>query len=87
MTSNRVGQESWRLESILCILIGVPWYFFSSSVWASLAIHVCLALAYLAIEVRMFGRGSAITSFLLVFVFAVLAGIVLVGLSGGRLFR
>lgn len=87
MTSNGVGQESWRLESFLCILIGVPWYFFSTSVLAGLSIHICLALAFLAIEVGMFGRGSAITSFLLVFVFSVLAGIVLVGLSGGRLFR
>ena len=87
MTTNEVSRESWRLESVLCVLIGIPWYFFSASVWGSLVVHICLAIAYLAIEVGVFGRGSAVMSFLLIFVFSVLAGIVLIGFNQGRLFQ
>jgi hypothetical protein len=87
MTTNEANHESWVLELIFCVLVGVPWYFFSASVWGSLAVHIGLAVAYLAIVVGVFGRGSAVMSFLLIFVFSVLAGIVLIGLNQGRLFQ
>ena len=79
-------RESWLLEIILSILLGLPWYWFSGSIMMAAIIHFGLIVAYVSLVVFIFGRGSAVMSFLFIGVLSVLCGLVLVGLSGGRIF-
>ena len=67
-------------------LIGLPWYFFSASIIASLVAHVLLTGVYLVLVIKVFGRGSAVMSFLLIFILSSLLGMALVVLNDGRLF-
>ena len=80
-----VDREAWTLEMLLALLVGLPWWWFSRSIIASAIIHLGLATLFLGVE-AIFGRGSAIMSFLLVLVFSVLVGLIAVGAYGGRLF-
>ncbi len=86
MNRTPVVEESWILEGALAAIIGLPWYFFSASIIASLVAHVMLAGVYLILVIRVFGRGSAVMSFLLVFILSSLLGMALVVLNDGRLF-
>jgi hypothetical protein len=86
MTDSNPEQESWTLEVVLSIVVGLPWYFFSGSAPAAIAIHCGLVLVYFIIVTVVFGRGSAIMSFLLVLTLSFLAGILAIGFTGGRLF-
>lgn len=87
MSDSTVDREPWTLEVVLSLLIGLPWYAFSQNVLVALAVHAGLAFLFLGIEVGLFGRGSAIMSFLLVLIFSVLFGVVAIGINGGRLFQ
>ncbi len=86
MSDPNDAREKWTLEAVLCALVGVPWYAFSATVWGAIAVHIALAVVFVMIEVLIFGRGSAIMSFLLVLVFSVLIGMIAIGVNGGKLF-
>ena len=86
MSDSTVDGEPWTLEVALSLVIGLPWYAFSQSLLASFLIHAGLAVLFLSIELGLFGRGSAIMSFLLVLIFSILFGLIAIGMNGGRLF-
>lgn len=86
MSDSTTDGEPWNLEVVLALLVGLPWYAFSQSFLASLVIHVGLAIIFFGIEIGLFGRGSAIMSFLLVLIFSILCGLIVVGCHGDRLF-
>jgi hypothetical protein len=81
------AKESWILEGFLCVLIGLPWYFFSASIVGGVIVHALLVAVYLVLVVKVFGRGSAVMSFLLVFILSSLVGMAAVVMNDGRLFR
>ena len=69
------SKESWSLEIALALVIGVPWYFFSPWLWLAILVHVLLAGSYFLLVTLIFGRGSAITSFLFLFLVSVCVGL------------
>ena len=69
------SKESWALEIALALVIGVPWYFFSPWLWLAVLVHVLLAGSYFLLVTLVFGRGSAITSFLFLFLASVFVGL------------
>ena len=87
MNRSTVAKESWILEGCLCVLIGLPWYFFSASIVGGVVVHALLVAVYLALVAKVFGRGSAVMSFLLVFILSSLVGMAAVVMNDGRLFR
>ena len=72
---------------MLALVIGVPWYFFSAHLIATLTVHLVLATFYFILVGKIFGCGSAIASFLLIFLWSTIAGLLLVGFNGGKLFN
>lgn len=85
MSHSNDGADSWGLEIILCLLIGLPWYGFSRNLLLAEFVHVGLVALFLLLELLIFGRGSAIMSFLFVLVLSVLAGFIAISINGGRL--
>jgi len=77
--------ETWTLEIVLALAIGLPWYFFCRDTIVSVCVHGGLAAIFLVVELAVLGRGSAILSFLVVLMLSILTGVLLVGACGGRL--
>jgi len=69
------SKESWALEIVLALVIGVPWYFFSPWLWLAVLVHVLLVGSYFLLVALIFDRGTAITSFLFLFVVSVCVGL------------
>ena len=64
--------DSWWLEILLSVLLALPWlYAGMDSAWRILLWVASVAL-YWFLVLAMFGRGSAITSFLVVLILATL---------------
>jgi len=74
-----------ELEIVLCVLVGLPWYAFAKHAAFAIAIHAMLIVAFLGMELLLFSRGSAVMSFLLVLFLSILAGVIAIGINGGRL--
>jgi hypothetical protein len=85
MNDLRHPPETWTLEILFVLAIGLPWYLFCSDVLLAVCVHAGVAAIFLVLELAVLGRGSAVVSFLVVVVLSTLAGILLIGTFGGRL--
>lgn len=69
-------KDSWWLEISLAIILSLPWFFLTASTNWKLIFWLASASLYTFLVLVLFGRGSAITSFLVILILATLVVLV-----------
>lgn len=65
-------KDSWWLEVSLAIILGLPWLFLTAGTNWKLIFWLASASLYSFLVLVLFGRGSAISAFLVVLILATL---------------